>query len=317
MQARLIESGQGRPAWASVLAVLLAVAAPLGLSPASAARPAADADDAPACGSLPLAYESTTLAHFLNPALLGGRATAGACGWVGYRDRATEFWQAALRMGGVSLGYRAFSDPAARGACEAVGADQDDGAGGDCEPVHPRRELSLCAALGEMPITPRARLGHRVRRAWGDHEDAWRWDIGISWPAATWLTVGVVARDLAQDRLDGVLLRRAYHVGLAAGPLIRALNLQVVATAEALGREDHCWSDEAILRAGLIGRHRSGTEVRVAVDSRWVDGERDAVLVVGLTVPTGQSQLLAAAARDRRAGVDQPQFGFGFVEERR
>ncbi len=315
-----MRSGPNKPdarARAAALAILLALASPAGPAPARAGGPVADPDDAPALGTLPAAYESSTLAHFLNPALLGGRAGRGACGWIGYRDRASEFWQAAVRLGSASFGYRAYGDPPDRSFCGTIDADGAAGGAAACEPVHPRRELSLCAAMGELPLMARASLGHRVRRAWGESQDAWRWDVGLGWPAAPWLTVGVVARDLAQDRLDGVLLRRAYQVGLVAGPLLRALDLQVVAAAEALGREDQRWIDEAILRAGLVVTHRSGAQLRVGADGRGEDGAREVVLALGLTVPLGQSQLLAAAIRDRRAGVDQPRFGFGFVEERR
>jgi hypothetical protein len=304
---------------AAVLGVILTACGPPFLAPAFAAGPAPDPDDAPAFGTLPLAYESTTLAHFLNPALLGGRSGKGACGWIGYRDRVAESWQTAMRLGGFSLGYRAYFHPPATEVCAARHVGGAAASVDGCEPVHPRREVSVCAGLGEMPLMARGVLGHRLRRAWGEREDAWRWDIGLAWPAAPWLTAGLVARDVAQDRLDGVLLRRTYDVGLVAGPLIRAHGAQVVAAAEALGREDQRWVDEAILRVGVTVAHTSGAQLRVTADSRPGEsgGERETVLAVGLTVPFGRSQLLAAATRDRRAGARQPRFGFGFVEEER
>ncbi len=303
-----------RARWGSLTALLVWVwIAGLALPPPSVAASAVpDPDDGPAFGTYHPAYQGATLAHFLNPAMLGAQTGSGTCGWVAYRDHALEAWQVALRFGSLGVGYREHADAWEGGA---TGTASPDAFAHD--PVRPRREVSVGYGLGEMPLLASGVLGHRVRYAWGEHADAWRWDIGLIWPVRTGLAISLVARDVAQDRLDGVLLRRSYQGGIVAGPLVEGLGVRLFAGVELLGTEKQRWVDEAILRGGLTVVHRTGAELRLVVDARPEDGKRDAILAVGLTVPFGSSQLTAGAARDRRAGAQQPRFGFGFVEERR
>lgn len=128
-----------------------------------------------------------------------------------------------------------------------------------------QRILIGTGGTGRGPLWIGSRSSYEWQRI-GRRGAAWRWDMGLLFRPISALSVGVVARDLNQDKLFEIPYKRTYTAGVAVRPLPGNLRSRLSLYADATRPEDGPWRDMSTLHTGFWAEVFDGISFGAAVD---------------------------------------------------
>ncbi len=154
-------------------------------------------------------------------------------------------------------------------------------------PLGQSRADRLTFALGGATLEPLSAGIRAVRESWripGSHPSAWRWDAGLLWRPARFLSVGATANDLNQDRLliDGPIYHRSYTLGLGVRPLSHAQGSRLTLFADLSGAENQVWKRSSFLLGGIQVEPIPGLELSGGFGGQAGSRERTVQLAISL-----------------------------------
>ncbi len=223
--------------WVPMILVALCAALPLG---------SAAAQDAPLVpGVSSIAVTDDAAALLTNPAALGRSVPSGGYFlWDHTDDDSMQVLTGLFGGRGFGIGYQA--EQPQKGS-------------------RLQRILIGSGGAGRGPVWIGSRNTYEWQRI-GIRDSAWRWDMGLLCRPSSFLSVGLLARDLNQGKLFDTVYKRTYQAGIAVRPLPADLRTRLSLYADLSGSEEGQLRENGTIRTGFWATVADGVGLGAAVD---------------------------------------------------